>query len=91
MVYMFPIKPVCLAPILLFATQCAEQSCYRAALITEQVGQHVLSQFALMLFLRTLFGLLGNNGQDVLAQRAVFFSSGDGGASGRSRTIVRRS
>ena len=51
----------------------------------------MLSQFALMVSLGTQFGLLGENLQDMLAQCAVFFSSGDGGASGRPRIRVRRS
>jgi hypothetical protein len=37
----------------------------------------------LVLSFGTQFGLFGNNRQDVIAQCAVFFSSGEGGASGR--------
>jgi hypothetical protein len=43
----------------------------------------MLSEFSLVLLLGSLFGLFGKDRQDMLAQRAVFFSSGEGGASGR--------
>ena len=88
---MFAIESVCLAPILLLSSQCVEQPGYGTALSAQQMCQHMLSQFALVLSFGPQFGLLGNNRQNVVAQRALFFSSGEGGASGRSKTMVRRS
>ena len=51
----------------------------------------MLSEFFLVIGLGSLFCLFGKDRQDMLAQRAVFFSNGEGGASGRCSTIVRRS
>lgn len=88
---MFAIEPVRLAPVLLRPSQCSKQPGYGAPLRAEQMGQHMLGQFTLMIFPRPHCGLLCDDREHLFAQRAVFFSSGDGGASGRWRTIVPRS
>ena len=43
----------------------------------------MLCQLSLVLLLSPLLGLFGKDRQNLFAQRVVFFSSGDGGASGR--------
>jgi hypothetical protein len=63
---MIPIKSVCLAPILLLSPQRIEQSGNGAALSAEQMSQHMLSQFFLVLPLGSQFGLFGDNLQDVV-------------------------
>ena len=63
---MIPIKSVCLAPILLLSPKRIEQSCYGAALSAEQMSQHMLSEFFLVLSLGSQYGLFGNNPQDVV-------------------------
>ncbi len=63
---MFSIKPICLAPILLLSPQYIEQSGYGSALSTEQVSQHMLGQFFLVLPLSSQSDLFGDNPQDVV-------------------------
>ncbi|KKK70749.1 hypothetical protein LCGC14_2920860 [marine sediment metagenome] len=63
---MIAIKPVCLAPILLLSPQRIEQSGYGATLSAEQMSQHMLSQFFLVLPLGSQSGLFEDNLQDVV-------------------------
>ena len=63
---MFTIESVCLAPILVLSPQSVQQPGNSTALIGEQMGQHMLSQFAPVLLLGPQFGLFGNNRQDVV-------------------------
>jgi hypothetical protein len=55
------------------------------------MSQHMLNQFSLVLIICPQLSLLCDNRQNMLAQCALFFSSGEGGASGRSKIMVRRS
>jgi hypothetical protein len=80
---MVAIESISLAPILLLSSQRVEQSGYRAPLSAQQMRQHMLSQLSLVVSFGPQFSLFGDDRQNVFAQRAVFFSSGDGGASGR--------
>jgi hypothetical protein len=63
---MIPIESVCLAPILLLSPQSIEQPGYGAALSAEQMSQHMLSQFFLVLSLSAQFGLFRDDSQDVV-------------------------
>ena len=63
---MFPIEPVCLAPILLLSAQRIEQTGDGVALSAEQMSEHMVSQFILVLPLGSQLGLFGDNPQDVV-------------------------